>query len=207
MWDSIRTETSSSIWVSTNCSDPREQFSAMPGQKPSPLSNKRQKKNEQHPSPSDRLPGTPPRRTPPAAGIPPAGHLPARGDTTPSARDRGKPRTEALFQGFRPPPRRPRPGGGRRGRSHWPHLVPTDARFRVCGRTNAFAGPLPAGRNRGKGIGTQLLENMLQLLRGKGYAQVSLSVQKATPAFRLYKRLGFEKLRETDEEYILVRKL
>ncbi|HJH59281.1 MAG TPA: hypothetical protein IAD30_06125 [Bacteroidetes bacterium] len=48
---------------------------------------------------------------------------------------------------------------------------------------------------------------MLQLLRGKGYAQVSLSVQKTNPAFRLYKRLGFEKLRETDEEYILVRKL
>lgn len=60
---------------------------------------------------------------------------------------------------------------------------------------------------RGKGIGTRLLENMLQLLRGKGYAQVSLSVQKTNPAFRLYKRLGFEKLRETDEEYILVRKL
>lgn len=60
---------------------------------------------------------------------------------------------------------------------------------------------------RGKGIGTRLLENMLQLLHGKGYAQVSLSVQKANPAFRLYKRLGFEKLRETDEEFILVRKL
>ena len=61
--------------------------------------------------------------------------------------------------------------------------------------------------DRGKVIGTRLLENMLQLLHGKGYAQVSLSVQKANPAFRLYKRLGFEKLRETDEEFILVRKL
>lgn len=57
---------------------------------------------------------------------------------------------------------------------------------------------------RGQGIGTRLMEAMLSLLREKGYQQVSLSVQKANPAARLYRRLGFQSLRETEEEWIMV---
>lgn len=57
---------------------------------------------------------------------------------------------------------------------------------------------------RNKGIGTALLEHMLQLLREDGYKQVSLSVQKANYAVRMYRKVGFELLNETTEEYIMV---
>ena len=60
---------------------------------------------------------------------------------------------------------------------------------------------------RGKGIGTRLMREMTSLLRAKGYKQVSLSVQKANPAARLHRRLGFETVRETEEEYIMIRPL
>ena len=56
---------------------------------------------------------------------------------------------------------------------------------------------------RGQGIGTALMREMLTLLQNAGYAQASLSVQKENPAARLYRRLGFETVRETDEEYIM----
>lgn len=57
---------------------------------------------------------------------------------------------------------------------------------------------------RGHGVGTRLMKGMLDLLYGKGYRQVSLSVQKANPAVRLYARLGFETVKETEEEYIMI---
>ncbi|MBP5327824.1 MAG: GNAT family N-acetyltransferase [Bacteroidales bacterium] len=57
---------------------------------------------------------------------------------------------------------------------------------------------------RNKGIGTKLLEQMLQLLRKEGYQQVSLSVQKENYAVRMYRKVGFEVLKETEEEYIMV---
>lgn len=45
---------------------------------------------------------------------------------------------------------------------------------------------------------------MLDRLHLAGYAQASLSVQKANPAVHLYERLGFKTVRETDEEYVMV---
>ncbi len=57
---------------------------------------------------------------------------------------------------------------------------------------------------RNQGIGTELLREMLQLLRRDGYQQVSLSVQKANYAFRMYQKAGFEVLKETEEEYLMV---
>ena len=57
---------------------------------------------------------------------------------------------------------------------------------------------------RNKGIGTALLEQMLQLLRKDGYKQVSLSVQKTNYAVRMYRKAGFAVLNETDEEYIMM---
>ena len=56
---------------------------------------------------------------------------------------------------------------------------------------------------RHRGIGTELLRSMLRLLRRDGYQQVSLSVQKANYAFKLYQKAGFEVLKETDEEYLM----
>lgn len=57
---------------------------------------------------------------------------------------------------------------------------------------------------RHQGIGTELLREMLLLLQRDGYPQVSLSVQKANYAFRMYQKAGFEALRETEEEYLMV---
>lgn len=60
---------------------------------------------------------------------------------------------------------------------------------------------------RGRGIGRKLMEGMLQLLKEKGIAQASLAVQKENYAVKLYRSMGFETIRETEEEYIMVRRL
>lgn len=57
---------------------------------------------------------------------------------------------------------------------------------------------------RGKGIGTSLMEEMLAVLREKGYKKASLSVQKANYAYELYLKVGFAVVDENDEEYIMV---
>ncbi len=57
---------------------------------------------------------------------------------------------------------------------------------------------------RSRGIGTALMKNMLQLLKGKGYARCSLAVQKDNYAVRMYENVGFVTIRETEEEYIMV---
>ena len=57
---------------------------------------------------------------------------------------------------------------------------------------------------RHQGIGTELLREMLLLLRRDGYPQVSLSVQKANYAFRMYRKAGFEVLKETNEDFLMV---
>jgi len=57
---------------------------------------------------------------------------------------------------------------------------------------------------RNKGIGNALMQNMLALLRKKGYKKVSLSVQKDNYALRLYRNLGFAVLEESDEDYLMV---
>jgi ribosomal protein S18 acetylase RimI-like enzyme len=44
---------------------------------------------------------------------------------------------------------------------------------------------------RGRGMGSALMKAMLEELRQTGYARASLSVQKENPAFRMYRRLGF----------------
>ncbi len=60
---------------------------------------------------------------------------------------------------------------------------------------------------RGQGIGTQMLNEMLAKLKKQGYQNVSLSVQKANYAVQMYRHAGFETIRETDEEYIMVCRL
>lgn len=60
---------------------------------------------------------------------------------------------------------------------------------------------------RSLGIGTDLMKRILELLNNCGYKQVSLSVQKANYAVKLYLDTGFEIVSENDEEYVMVRKL
>lgn len=56
---------------------------------------------------------------------------------------------------------------------------------------------------RGLGIGTKLMETMLVSVKHHGYQSVSLSVQKANPAVHLYQRLGFQIIKENEEEYLM----
>lgn len=60
------------------------------------------------------------------------------------------------------------------------------------------------GECRGQGVGTTLLKALLDAIREAGYGRVSLSVQKENRAEKLYERLGFRTIRETDEEFIMV---
>lgn len=57
---------------------------------------------------------------------------------------------------------------------------------------------------RGFGIGTNLMKEMLHILKDKGYKQASLAVQKANYAVRMYQKTGFEIVDENEEEYIML---
>lgn len=56
---------------------------------------------------------------------------------------------------------------------------------------------------RGRGIGTELMEKMLDILRENGYKRASLAVQKENYAVKMYKKVGFEVVGENEEEYIM----
>lgn len=57
---------------------------------------------------------------------------------------------------------------------------------------------------RGFGIGTAMMNEILTLLKSHGYSRVSLSVQKANYAAKMYLKIGFEIVKENEEEYIMV---
>ena len=57
---------------------------------------------------------------------------------------------------------------------------------------------------RGLGIGTAMMKEILALLKSHGYSQVSLSVQKANYAAKMYLKIGFKIIKENKEEYIMV---
>jgi ribosomal protein S18 acetylase RimI-like enzyme len=52
-----------------------------------------------------------------------------------------------------------------------------------------------------------MMNEMLALLKEKGYKQASLAVQKANYAVRMYEKVGFKTVGENEEEYIMVREL
>ena len=60
---------------------------------------------------------------------------------------------------------------------------------------------------RGFGIGTELMKKMLAFLKGRGYSQTSLAVQKANYAVKMYLNVGFEIVNENAEEYIMACRL
>lgn len=57
---------------------------------------------------------------------------------------------------------------------------------------------------RGQGIGTNMMKEMLSLLKTHNYKRVSLSVQKANYAAEMYRKIGFEIARENEEEWIMI---
>ena len=62
-----------------------------------------------------------------------------------------------------------------------------------------------AKESRGKGIGTRLLNKMLAVLKDEGFLSVSLSVQKENFAVKMYKRAGFEVVKDNGEELIMLK--
>ncbi|MCL2368508.1 MAG: GNAT family N-acetyltransferase [Oscillospiraceae bacterium] len=69
---------------------------------------------------------------------------------------------------------------------------------------------LPEYRN--QGLGTMLMTELFAILKKRGYAQTSLSVQKDNPAVRFYRRLGYEVTGEKpdhadSEDWLMVKEL
>ena len=60
---------------------------------------------------------------------------------------------------------------------------------------------------RGRAIGTLMMTRLSALLREHGYPRTSLAVQKENAAVRFYQRLGYETIRESDEEFIMIKDL
>lgn len=58
---------------------------------------------------------------------------------------------------------------------------------------------------RSKGIGTDLMCEMLTLLKKHGYKSVSLSVQKENYALKMYEKLGFVKVKDGGEGELIMR--
>ena len=57
------------------------------------------------------------------------------------------------------------------------------------------------------GIGTALMNKMIEHLEKLNYSKASLAVQKENYALRMYKKIGFEIVDENDQEYIMIHKL
>lgn len=57
------------------------------------------------------------------------------------------------------------------------------------------------------GIGTALMNRMLEHLKELNYPKASLAVQKENYAIRMYKKVGFEIVGENDLEYIMIHRL
>ncbi|QCD43015.1 GNAT family N-acetyltransferase [Duncaniella dubosii] len=60
---------------------------------------------------------------------------------------------------------------------------------------------------RGRGIGSRLLESLLNTLCENGYKKVSLSVDKTNYAVSIYRKFGFETIVEREHDYLMVNHL
>ena len=60
---------------------------------------------------------------------------------------------------------------------------------------------------RSLGIGTKLMQQMIEHLKKQEYAQASLSVQKENYAVKMYQKLDFEIISENKDDYLMVLKL
>lgn len=60
---------------------------------------------------------------------------------------------------------------------------------------------------RKQGIGTKMMEEMIELLKRQGYDRVSLSVNKENYAYHMYQKLGFQVIKVQEEDYLMVLEL
>jgi GNAT superfamily N-acetyltransferase len=56
---------------------------------------------------------------------------------------------------------------------------------------------------RGRGIGSELLEALVDLAREQGYEGLSLSVARDSPAMHVFEKHGFEKVEQTDGSWTM----
>lgn len=56
---------------------------------------------------------------------------------------------------------------------------------------------------RQQGIGFKLMQEIIDLLRKRGYAKASLSVDKENYAYEMYRKLGFHIVEERDTDYLM----
>ena len=56
---------------------------------------------------------------------------------------------------------------------------------------------------RGRGIGSDLLDALIELAREQGYAGLSLSVADDSPAMHVFEKQGFEKVEQTDGSWTM----
>ena len=57
------------------------------------------------------------------------------------------------------------------------------------------------------GMGTALMNKMIEHLKKINYSKASLAVQKGNYAVRMYQKVGFEIVDENEQEYIMIHKL
>jgi len=57
---------------------------------------------------------------------------------------------------------------------------------------------------RNQGIGTKLMNAMIDHLRNNNYKQTSLSVNKENYALKLYKKVGFHIIKERKDDYLML---
>jgi ribosomal protein S18 acetylase RimI-like enzyme len=60
---------------------------------------------------------------------------------------------------------------------------------------------------RGKGLGEQLMSALLERARQAGHDRISLSVEQANPARKLYERFGFGEVDERGDTVVMVAEL
>jgi GNAT superfamily N-acetyltransferase len=61
--------------------------------------------------------------------------------------------------------------------------------------------------SRGRGIGSGLLSELLELAKARGFESISLSVDADNPAVRLYERAGFRKIRKEATSWVMIKEL
>jgi GNAT superfamily N-acetyltransferase len=56
---------------------------------------------------------------------------------------------------------------------------------------------------RGRGIGTELVDSLVELAKEQGYGGLSLSVADESPAMHVFEKNGFEKVEHTDGSWTM----
>jgi GNAT superfamily N-acetyltransferase len=60
---------------------------------------------------------------------------------------------------------------------------------------------------RGRGIGSELLDSLIEVAREQGYGGLSLSVAAESPAMHVFEKEGFETVEQTDGSWTMRRTL